>query len=91
MKKQTNIEEEPYITIVQNPFTGEFTLALNGWDIEKDARGYTKSEAQELIGLIERGMYHLNNCVEDYEKEIDGKETDKKEGCGCSKTVERID
>lgn len=97
MNEKTNTSEDPYITIVNNPSTGEFTLSLHQWNIEKNQEGYTEEEAHELIGLLERGIYHLNNCIEDYDKETPKestheKETNKTKDCRrCPESIGTID
>ncbi len=85
--KQTNIQSEPYVNVVKSPWTGEFTLSLKNFDILDDCTGYTEKDIHELIGLMERGIYHLNIYIEDYEKENDGKETKKRKCKGCSETT----
>jgi|TARA_Y100000034_G_C6704217_1_gene310729 hypothetical protein len=89
MKKE--IQEEPHINVVQNHWNYEFTLALKNFDIQDGASGYTKEDIQELIGLLERGVYHLNNCIEDYERENDGKKIKERKCKGCPETTGRID
>ena len=91
MIEETKEQTEPHLHIVQNTWDEGFTISLKNFDITDGNDGYTKEDIQELIGLLERGVYHLNNCVEDYEKENDGKEIKKRKREGCSETTERID
>ena len=91
MSKETNENYDPYINIVENPATGKFTISLHQWNIEKDQEGYTEEEAYELIGLLERGIYHLNNCIEDYSEKVakgNHEEKPKSKNCrGCSESI----
>ena len=57
---------DPYIDIVKNPSTNKFSLNLHRWDTLEIVDGYSKSDAEELIGLLERGIFHLNNCVNEH-------------------------
>ena len=83
--EETNTQNEPYVNVVKSPWTGEFTLSLKNFDILDARTGYTEKDIHELIGLMERGIYHLNICIEDYKKENDGKES--KRCNGCSETT----
>ena len=57
--------DDPYINIVLNPVTKKYSLSFHMWDTSEIVDGYSKSEAEELIGLIERGIFHLNSCIEE--------------------------
>ena len=57
-------ENEPMIKIVRNTNTDEFTITLQNWDTGNE--GDTKEEAQELISQLEKGIYYLNTCWEDF-------------------------
>jgi hypothetical protein len=91
MIEETKTEIDAYINIVQSPWNSKFTIALNNFDVQEGKKGYSAKDVQELIGLLERGVYHLKNCTEDYKKENDGKEIKERECRGCTETIGRID
>ncbi len=73
--------QDPVLTVRKNPISGNYTLNLHYWDSDEIADGYSVDDARELIYMLEQGILHLNNCVEEdsqeslFEEIADGKET----------------
>ena len=73
--------QDPVLTVRKNPVNGNYTLNLHYWDSDEVVDGYSVDDARELIYMLEQGILHLNNCVEEdsqeslFEEIADDKET----------------
>jgi hypothetical protein len=89
MTEETKIQTDPYVNITQSHRGDEFGIALSNFDTQEGMKGYSEEDVQELIGLLERGVYHLNNCIEDYKRENDGKELKKENSRRTPRGIKR--